>query len=244
MEVVHIDSRKELLRKLATTDPEVMHELIRSIDTNKMMEMMARRTIDDIATMMEDGDVGLEEDDDDDETGTAVPPQTTATSYNELAQQDSREESQAADGGNDAKGIVDASGAASSGSKAEAGARSDAAAREGSVETRTPGIEADSARIQALSERLATQLKTGDKQGVTDYLMTTSVQDLMAVTEYFEVRYTKAEQKQMDKDFQKLIPGKEFAKLLRQRAELRDYVQLVMKRELDKKIASMKRKKA
>ncbi len=59
----------------------------------------------------------------------------------------------------------------------------------------------------------------------------------------FEERFTKAENKKMDKDFEKLMPGKEFAKVLRQRPELRQLIQKMMKRELDRKLAAMRGKK-
>ncbi|CAJ1418289.1 unnamed protein product [Effrenium voratum] len=52
MEVTHMSSRKELIRKLASTDPDVIVSLMKSIDTEKMMEL-SRRSVDDIADMME-----------------------------------------------------------------------------------------------------------------------------------------------------------------------------------------------
>eukprot|EP00434_Breviolum_minutum_P001386 symbB.v1.2.001218.t1/scaffold66.1/size357995/21 len=87
----------------------------------------------------------------------------------------------------------------------------------------------------------------GDKEGVRNYILTEPVDDMWQVTLDMEEWQTAAEQKQMDKDFNKLIPGKDptcnqladFASLLRQRPELKKFVQQVMKREMQRKIASL-----
>merc|ERR1712061_586459 len=40
---------------LTTTDPEVMHNLIRSIDAKKMAECIHRRSLEEVAVMLEEG---------------------------------------------------------------------------------------------------------------------------------------------------------------------------------------------
>jgi len=84
MYVTHIQTRKQLLKMLAATDPEVTYQLIRSIDTERMMEMMAKLDLEDIATMMETGGVG--EEDEEEEVGQQETAESRPLSDNRRLQ--------------------------------------------------------------------------------------------------------------------------------------------------------------
>jgi len=186
--------RHALLKKLSSTNPEDIRSLMRSIDTEKMMEFMSRRSVDDIADMMETAD-----DEEEEAEGDATPAASV---------------SQATLGGQ-----------TPTASAAEPPAVASA--------------EAPSNSIREKGQRLARMVADGDKEGVKNYILTEPVDDMWQVTLDMEEWQTAAEQKQMDKDFNKLIPGKDFASLLRQRPELKKFVQQVMKREMQRKIASL-----
>jgi len=187
-------SRQELLKALSSNKPEDIKSLMRRIDTDKMMEFMSRRSVDDIAEMME-----ANEEEEDEVEGGATPAATPTAS------------SQA--------------GQATFGSEAPEAASSSPAAPNRSIREK--------------GESLARMVAAGDKEGVKNYILTEPVDDMWQVTLDMEEWQSAAEQKQMDKDFNKLIPGKEFASLLRQRPELKKFVQQVMKREMQRKIASL-----
>ncbi|CAJ1328215.1 unnamed protein product [Effrenium voratum] len=178
MEVTHMSSRKELIRKLASTDPDVIVSLMKSIDTEKMMEL-SRRSVDDIADMMET----VEEEEEEEEEAAAV-----------------------------------------------AGAPAGAAAADVPEAGETP--------IRARGKYLVRIVAEGDKEALRNYLLTEPVDDMWQTTLDMEEWRSAAEQKQMDKDFGKLIPGKDFAGILRQRPELKKFVQQVMKREMQRRVAS------
>jgi len=331
MQVVHIDTRKELLKKLASSDPEVTKDLIRSIDTDAMMEMMAQRSIEDVALMMEDG-VGEEDEDDDVVEGSA------AVGYKELPQQsgDSREISQSprseakepllandessaaesekivepktstvelvlkpgklgmkimfatgdvidvyegrqsnnsttfgmqagmtaisVDGQNYSEQLLRDAIAGHQNYKvvfactsAQAAAVKEAQAKEDTVDvvkadepahsSEEAAAKAEKGRISAISDKWVQLVMYSEKEKLIDLMMTQSVDDMWASTLDMEERYSDAQRKQFDKDFEKLIPGKAFAQLLRQRPELRALVMKMMKRDLDRKLGAMRRKR-
>lgn len=184
-------SRHELLKKLSSSKPEDVRSLMRSIDTEKMMEFMSRRSVDDIADMMETND----------------------------------EEEEEADGGETPAASV---------SQATLGQ----AEHPPALASAAPATDT-SKSIRERGQHLARMVASGDKEGVKNYILTEPVDDMWQITLDMEEWQSAAEQKQMDKDFNKLIPGKEFAALLRQRPELKKFVQQMIKREMQKKIASL-----
>lgn len=232
MQVCHIGTKERLIQMLASTDPEVVSDLIRSIDTTVMMKMMAERNLEDIATMIEEGG---DEDDEVEEGAEAVGSveltSVTPSTYKGIPP---AEESLPTSSRIDAPLL---------GGQASAQENNDekhAATATGSDVP--PGGDAE-ARIRTMSAEVARMCAEMDKSGLTKWLMETSVSDMLAVTEHNETHFSKAQQKQQDKNFNKAVPSKEFAKLLRQRAELREFVQIMMKRELDRKVAFMKGRK-
>lgn len=184
-------SRHELLKKLSSSKPEDVRSLMRSIDTEKMMEFMSRRSVDDIADMMETND----------------------------------EEEEEADGGETPAASV---------SQATLGQ----AEHPPALASAAPATDT-SKSIRERGQHLARMVASGDKEGVKNYILTEPVDDMWQITLDMEEWQSAGEQKQMDKDFNKLIPGKEFAALLRQRPELKKFVQQMIKREMQKKIASL-----
>lgn len=185
-EVTNTKTKGELVRKLASSNPEDMQSLIKSIDTQKMMEMMARRPVEDIADMMEENDGGDEEPEEEEETSAPAAAE-------------------------------------------EAPPASVSAA---------PAEAAGESPIRTRSRYLAEKVNAGDKEAVRHYLLNEPVEDMWNIQLDLEEWQTKAEQKALDKGFNKLIPGKEFAAILRERPELKTFVQRMIKREMEKKIAS------
>ncbi|CAK9018428.1 unnamed protein product [Durusdinium trenchii] len=75
MEITSLN-RTDLLKKMSSTDPQVIQSLMKSIDTEKMMEVMSRRSVDDIADMMETAE--------DDEDEAADAPETPSSPVERL----------------------------------------------------------------------------------------------------------------------------------------------------------------
>jgi len=114
-----------------------------------------------------------------------------------------------------------------------------AAAEEAPPEKASAPAEASGeSPIRTRSRYLAEKVNAGDKEAVRHYLLNEPVDDMWNIQLDFEEWQTKAEQKALDKAFNKLIPGKEFAAILRERPELKTFVQRMIKREMEKKIAS------
>jgi len=203
MQVVHISERSQLIKMLSTTDPEVMHALVRRIDTNKMVEIMAERPVEDIAQMMEAGDWGDGTGDDeakngDHDSGSREP----LLGSDDMEAWDSQEDPATVENG---KEVND--------------------------------------QIRRLGQQCVALIAVEDAAGLKNLFLTAPIDDLWEMTLDFERWQSEAELKKMDKAFGRLIPGKEFAKMLRQRKELRGYVQKDMKHKLDRRIAGMRRGK-
>eukprot|EP00930_Biecheleria_cincta_P104527 TRINITY_DN9688_c0_g1_i2.p1 TRINITY_DN9688_c0_g1~~TRINITY_DN9688_c0_g1_i2.p1 ORF type:complete len:793 (+),score=147.90 TRINITY_DN9688_c0_g1_i2:45-2423(+) len=211
MEVTGVPDRKQLIKMLATTDPEVMHSLIRGINTEKMMEMMSRRSVDDIADMMEDA---VEEDADEEQKESAGMDQNSTVAGAALAVDQREDEAEALQ-------------AAPSLAPAAA----------------TPELQTEAGRIRERTQFVMRLARSGDKEGLRQYLLTEDIEDMNKMSADMEDLLSDKERKQIDKEFNKLIPGKEFAKLLRERPQLRQFVQAAMKREFDRRIASLRGKK-
>ncbi|CAJ1399663.1 unnamed protein product [Effrenium voratum] len=79
----------------------------------------------------------------------------------------------------------------------------------------------------------------GNKEALRNYLLTEPVDDMWQTTLDMEEWRSASEQKRMDKDFRKLMPGKEFAGVLRQRPELKTFVQQVMGQEMQRRVAPL-----
>jgi len=205
MEVTHISTRKELIKMLASSDPDVSRKLIKSIDTEKMMEMMSRRSVDDIAEMMEDA--GDAEEDEEEEEEPASP-------------------------------TLPSSEAAAVAPQVEGGAIEEPPSGAASAE-----VLKEEDRIRARGRSLSEIVAANDKEALKRYMLEEPVDDMWSTTLDMEDWQTPEERKKMDKDFNKLLPAKEFAALLRQRPELKKIVQQAMKREMERRIASFRGKK-
>mmetsp|Transcript_8671 Transcript_8671/g.19074 ORF Transcript_8671/g.19074 Transcript_8671/m.19074 type:complete len:813 (-) Transcript_8671:43-2481(-) len=273
-EVMGISSRKELVKKLASTDPDTLREMICSIDTEKMVEMMAKRPVEDIAAMMEEGLVGEDEEEEEEaeepealEAGAVSPAEDPSRergggepASEEIRLLDSSRRYERVDpapappsgaggrwlgegfDGADA-GAGRAAGSGATANNDNKNNSSEGGAEQGGTEQVASRADQEKARIRGISDRLLSMLEAKDQEGLKQYLLKETIEDMWAVTLDNEERLTAAQQKKMDKDFEKLVPGKEFAKVLRQRPELSGFVQKLMKRELDRKIASMRGRK-
>merc|ERR1712150_363092 len=93
-----------------------------------------------------------------------------------------------------------------------------------------------------LAKRMKAWLDNKDKQALIDYILNTPIAIMDEVDVVSSEIWSDAENKKMNKDFGNLIPGKEFAALLRQRPELKAFVQRSVKREMDRRIGKMFRK--
>lgn len=80
-------------------------------------------------------------------------------------------------------------------------------------------------------------LNTRDAHALKRFMLEESIDDIDGVSVWIEENLSKSEHEKMDDEFNKLLPGIEFAQLLRQRVELKQVVQRRMKRELDRTIA-------
>mmetsp|Transcript_122046 Transcript_122046/g.390283 ORF Transcript_122046/g.390283 Transcript_122046/m.390283 type:complete len:790 (+) Transcript_122046:184-2553(+) len=228
LQVVQISSKQELLKALSSTEPETIQRLVASIDAQKLAEMMAGRDVEDIAKMLEDAPEADDEDDDgagdDDDDGAGAAATSAAPEASPSAPLLGASAAAVAEGGALAK---------------QAGSASNP--------TNAPVSMEDSSdeghRIKGISDRVLAMLKAKDKQAVKEYLLMTSIDDLKVVTSYQEATLSTAEQKKLDKDFNACVSGAEFAKLLRQRPELRSLVQDAIKRDMQRRVASMRRKR-
>jgi len=182
--VTRTPSRKDILKRLAKQDADSIKDVIKSIDTERMMEMMNKRSVEEIADMMEEA--GEDEDEAEEPETPAPEPAKVETAKAEPAQADP---------------------------------------------------------VKELSDKLLGQLRAKDAEAVRNIFMTEDVTALDKVFVFWEDTLPPKEQKENEKAFNKLIPPKEFAKMLRQRAELKKLVQNMMKREMDKKIARFRGKK-
>lgn len=216
MEVVNISTRQDLLKMLASTDPTSQQQLFLSIDTDKLMEKMSEQPIETLVAMMERDDTG-EDDAEDTELYTENTEHTSADEA-DAANGEGREQT------DETSGLFsESTGDANNGKQIDSEAH-----------------DTDLSRISALGDDVLSKLAARDKQGLIDYLLHQPIADIVAVGDHLESKLTEDETKQMDEDFQKVVPGREFARLLRQRKELRTYVQAQMKKQFQKRMAAMR----
>lgn len=239
MEVVRIPTRRDLLKALSNSDPAAMKTLVRSIDPEKMMEVMARRPVEDIAQMMEESPDADEDDDDDIKTGTAelveVAVKTEATNPTEplLSTRDEANEEPEECVMMGVYTSEDDRQRRHSKFVSDPIEMSEVLA-EGEVVDAPPGGGQD--RVRARADELEAALRTGDKAAVNAYLLECPIDEMLSVSLWQEEHLSDAEMKAMDKQFSKLVPGSEFAKILRQRPELREVVQQAMKRAIQRRV--------
>eukprot|EP00929_Paragymnodinium_shiwhaense_P072673 TRINITY_DN3688_c3_g1_i1.p1 TRINITY_DN3688_c3_g1~~TRINITY_DN3688_c3_g1_i1.p1 ORF type:complete len:799 (-),score=199.56 TRINITY_DN3688_c3_g1_i1:131-2527(-) len=282
LEVVGIATRKELVQKLASTNPEVMHSLIKSIDTQKMMEMMSKRSVEDIARMMEEG--GGEGDEDEEEEEEEAEEEGVEASLEDglgVAPSDSSrvpllEAATPRKGAADERACCVQCGrdvgsfmycgscgrpvsrprppaessptASTVASPTASPLGSEVAEVDNNVEAAAPLLEATKEKTaedlaKDLTERWQAMVKAKDGKALSDTLLTEDVDVMWNAMVYMEESMPQAEYKQMDKEFNKLVPAKEFARLLRERKELRSLVQKSMKREVERTMNKFRKKK-
>eukprot|EP00441_Pelagodinium_beii_P033866 CAMPEP_0197639224 /NCGR_PEP_ID=MMETSP1338-20131121/13910_1 /TAXON_ID=43686 ORGANISM="Pelagodinium beii, Strain RCC1491" /NCGR_SAMPLE_ID=MMETSP1338 /ASSEMBLY_ACC=CAM_ASM_000754 /LENGTH=731 /DNA_ID=CAMNT_0043211921 /DNA_START=59 /DNA_END=2254 /DNA_ORIENTATION=- len=181
-------TRMEILKKLAKQDADSIKDVIKSIDTERMMEMMNKRSVDDIADMMEEAGGDEEEE----EAAEEAAPEPV---------------------------------------------KEEPSKQEPAAET----AKADP--VKELSDKMIASLAAKDGDAIKNMFMTEPVEDLDKVFIFWEDNLPPKVQKDNEKAFNKLIPGKEFAKMLRERPDLKKLIQNMMKREMDKKIAKFRGKK-
>jgi len=108
----------------------------------------------------------------------------------------------------------------------------------------TQNMEEPKADVVAeLDKKMMKALEAKDKAALTKLFMEEDVGTLDKVFARWETIYTSAEMKQREKEFNKIISNKEFAKMLRARKELKMVVQNMMKRDFDRKKAKLMGKK-
>jgi len=264
MEVVRIQKKEQLVKMLSSSDPVIMHQLLRSIDTLKMMDMMMDRSVDELAAMMEAG-VAEAIDLEDFEEPFHQPssdrsPRNFSTKYSPLFNDDAPPQVPIS---NRIQPLLFATSVDTSRAQAIAmrtplgrlmnlcscgvlgGSQQrttkQADDHEEDEETRQARL-AEKMRIQALGDFLVQMVQEADRACVTNYLLKESVEDMWLVTEDLEQRQTEMEQKMFNANFEKIVPAKEFAVLLRQRPGLRTFVQRLIKRNVDRKIGSSLRR--
>ena len=114
-----------------------------------------------------------------------------------------------------------------------------------------PGIDAAVAaksdgeavpRARSLGKTYTALVEGGEKSGLRKFLLEEPVEDLVACFIDLEEWLTAEDQERLDKKAEKLISGKEFAKMLRERPELKTLVARLTKRALSRMKKKMMRR--
>lgn len=230
MQVVHIDSREELLKRLSKTDGDSLRELFRSIDTQMVMKMMAERSDDEIARMLEEGG----DDDDDDPNPATRKKVSNGTKYKEVPVKEPGEvvavrpepKKTAFGAAMTVLGRWACLTCNDKGPKPKAD--------EDMTEEERAAKAAHKQKIRSIGERVRQDCLNGNKEAVVQYLMTEDPDVIVEVNMEYDEYLDEDETKELDDAFKKVIPGKELARCLRERTELRSVVQRIMKHELEK----------
>eukprot|EP00931_Biecheleriopsis_adriatica_P053533 TRINITY_DN31351_c0_g1_i1.p1 TRINITY_DN31351_c0_g1~~TRINITY_DN31351_c0_g1_i1.p1 ORF type:complete len:724 (+),score=150.18 TRINITY_DN31351_c0_g1_i1:53-2173(+) len=199
MEVTNIKERAKLVKLLAKTDADSMKALLHSIDTERMMDVLGRRSVDEMVQMMEaagEEEEGEFEDEEEQEEASVAPLIPTPAHAVHAAP----EETRGLLGGLIPLCLPECVPACSSRHEEE--------------------------RIRARSVYLADVVKSGDKETFKQYMLSEPIDDIMSSAADLERWQSPADRKRTEKNFKKLMSGKDFADLLRKRQELRFLVQV------------------
>mmetsp|Transcript_29662 Transcript_29662/g.67216 ORF Transcript_29662/g.67216 Transcript_29662/m.67216 type:complete len:331 (-) Transcript_29662:230-1222(-) len=91
-------------------------------------------------------------------------------------------------------------------------------------------------QVRALGKRLGAMIDAADSAGIRQFLLQEPIDNQWLAFVDMEEWMTQQESDAQEKAFNRLIPPKQFAKLLRERKELRGLVTKLMKRELKKNL--------
>eukprot|EP00746_Dinoflagellata_sp_MGD_P032628 gnl/MRDRNA2_/MRDRNA2_177754_c0_seq1.p1 gnl/MRDRNA2_/MRDRNA2_177754_c0~~gnl/MRDRNA2_/MRDRNA2_177754_c0_seq1.p1 ORF type:complete len:346 (-),score=105.75 gnl/MRDRNA2_/MRDRNA2_177754_c0_seq1:701-1618(-) len=239
--IVGLD-KEVLFKRLADPDPTALMALLSMVNTEKLEETLAQHSAEDMIKMLEAQPELEEEDDDEDASSLAAPrnvPQEVAAGTLMVVGVE--------DPGN--PGLV----SDIAGAKADALPTSSQSAtpqelasalrelfRKPASEERKDVLQGSrreknqELRWRALGECLDTLVKEGDAEGCKLFLMEVPVEDLWESMKGMEDWMDEKRQKEMDKKFNKLVPPKVFAGMMRQNPQLKDLVSRLMKREVQR----------
>eukprot|EP00411_Alexandrium_monilatum_P019910 CAMPEP_0175251430 /NCGR_PEP_ID=MMETSP0093-20121207/35659_1 /TAXON_ID=311494 /ORGANISM="Alexandrium monilatum, Strain CCMP3105" /LENGTH=729 /DNA_ID=CAMNT_0016545695 /DNA_START=42 /DNA_END=2231 /DNA_ORIENTATION=+ len=213
--VTHTSDRRALLRALAGGDADAVRAFVARIDADRVAEKMANMDADELAELVEAGAEG----------GAEV----------EAELQDLYTEEGRADG-------VGWDGAEEEDSPLAAGRDGCAPGPEthhGASSGGSTCVQA-SERLRAESERIVGLIRAGDKEAVKEAFLSVSVEDLWSTVVDMEERLNGEQSRVLERDFDRLIPGREFAALLRQRPELKTVVVRLAKRRVRRMVGRRK----
>jgi len=227
--VLHLDSRQKLLRQLASTDPGVFAQLIPRIDAERLAERLGERDVEELAVLLEAAPTGLIEEAE--EEAEEEAPEDAAA----------EEEGEAAEG---ARSGVAAEWLPSSSLQPDDNGATEPppalpAAADGGV---APVPEQEEPSLEVRSRRLVALVRAGDKGAIQQMIMTTSADKIwdgyMAMGEWLDDKEAKA----IEREFDRLIPGRELAGMLRQRPELKSLVTKIAKHQMQRVIRGRRRR--
>lgn len=211
--VTHTHDRHELLRALARGNVDAIRALVARVDADRMAEKLADMDPEDLAELVE---AGPEAEEVDAEVELTEPYAENATLDYEACER-----------GQLAEEMIDVAEAASTApSSGLGGAGSDAEAPD---------------RLRAESERVIGLIRAGDREAVKEAFLSVPVEDLWNSIVIMEERLDERERDAIERDFDRLIPPREFAALLRQRRELKTVVARMAKRKVRKMLGRKSR---
>eukprot|EP00928_Gymnodinium_smaydae_P023455 TRINITY_DN19355_c0_g1_i1.p1 TRINITY_DN19355_c0_g1~~TRINITY_DN19355_c0_g1_i1.p1 ORF type:complete len:737 (-),score=118.11 TRINITY_DN19355_c0_g1_i1:300-2510(-) len=229
-DIVGLD-KDDLFKRLADPDPETLKHLLSLVNIDKVEQVLASHSPDDMIAMLE-AQPEVEDEDDEPSNGNESKQASGGAAEIELpvAGGTTKDADKTVDGDQNGNGTP-----------AQQLARSlcglfreaDAARRKEVLEG--SGKEADDTlRWRALGECMDTLVHEGDAAALKLFLLEVPIDDqwesMIGMEEWMEQkRY-----KDMEKKFNKLIPGKAFAGLMKQNPKLKDLVSRMMKREVQR----------
>mmetsp|Transcript_92706 Transcript_92706/g.170089 ORF Transcript_92706/g.170089 Transcript_92706/m.170089 type:complete len:320 (+) Transcript_92706:1-960(+) len=226
-EIVGLDP-DTLFKRLADPDPENLKQLVSMVNLSRVETQLAERSPEDMVRMLEvqaDLAQDYEEEEEDEEEEVNYPPEDGFVEMKKISTEK--------EGDGKSSGELTAQSLATD--LCSTFKEKDASLRKAMLDDQVGKTE-DEMRWKALGYSLDILIFDGEQEACKAFLLEVPIEDQLKAIIGMEDWMDEKRRKESDKKFNKLIPAKVFAGLIKKRPELKNLVAQLVKREVKRSV--------